>query len=130
MMDTRLSEDNFLLYAIKLYDNPSCKGIGEFYEDLNRIKYIKRLFFKYDSKKLLKDKLLLNHILILNNIFGPEGCSRILFFKIEPKYYSYLKTFLNFLQILPKEIPEIDLSEIPLDHRIETKLKELKNEFS
>ena len=60
-MDTRLSEDNFLLYAIKLYDNPSCKGIGEFYEDLNRIKYIKRLFFKYDSKKLLKDKLLLNH---------------------------------------------------------------------
>lgn len=128
-MNSRLSEDNFLLYAIKIYDNPSCKGINEFYEDLNRIKYIKRLFFKYDSKNILKDKLLLNHILILNNIFGAEGCSRILFYKIESKYYSYLKTFLNFLQILPKEIPETDLTSIPLDHRIEIRLKELKNEF-
>jgi hypothetical protein len=130
MINDRLSEDTFLLYAIKLYDNPSCKGINEFYEDLNRIKYIKRLFYKYDSKKILKDKLLLNHILILNNIFGPEGCTRILFFKIEPKYYSYLKTFLYFLQILPKEIPETDLNNIPVDHRIQNKLKELKNEFS
>jgi hypothetical protein len=129
MFDSRLSEDNFLLYAIKLYDNPSCKGINEFYEDLNRIKYIKRLFFKYDSKKTLKHKLLLNHILVLNNIFGAEGCSRILFYKIEKKYHSYLKTFLYFLQILPKEIPEINLEEVPLDHRIQKCLQEIKNEF-
>jgi hypothetical protein len=129
MFDTSLSEDSFLLYAIKLYDNPSCKGINEFYEDLNRIKYIKRLFYKYETKKLLKHKLLLNHILILNNIFGAEGCSRILFFKIEQKYHSYLKTFLYFLQILPREIPETHLDEIPLDHRIEKALQEIKNEF-
>jgi hypothetical protein len=120
-----LSEDNFLLYAVKIYDNPACKGMNEFYDDLNRIKYIKRLFNKYDTKKILKERLLLNHILILNNVFGVEGCARILFFKIEKKYYSYLKTFLNFLQILPKKIPEIKLEEIPLDHRIMAILKKI-----
>jgi hypothetical protein len=68
---------------------------------------------------------LLNHILILNNVFGVEGCARILFFKIEPKYYSYLKTFLLFLQILPKKIPEIILDNIPVDHRIMAVLKQI-----
>lgn len=130
MIENRLSEDTFLLYAIKVYDNPTCKGINEFYEDLNRIKYIKRLFYKYDTKKQLKYKLLLNHILILNNIFGAEGCSRILFFKLEPKYYSYIKTFLNFLNILPREIPELKIEEIPLDHRIQVILEGIKNEFN
>jgi hypothetical protein len=124
-----LSEDTFLLYAIKMYDNPSCKGINEFYEDLNRTKYIKRLFSKYDSKKILKDRLLLNHILTLNNVFGPEGCSRILFYKIEIKYHSYLKTFLHFLNILPLEIPELKIEEIPMDHRIIKMLEGIKNEF-
>ena len=97
--------------------------MNEFYEDLNRIKYIKRLFNKYDTKKILKERLLLNHILILNNVFGVEGCARILFFRIESKYHSYLKTFLHILQILPKNIPEIKLEEIPLDHRITNILK-------
>lgn len=120
-----LSEDNFLLYAVKIYDNPACKGMNEFYDDLNRIKYIKRLFNKYDTKKILKERLLLNHILILNNVFGVEGCARILFFRIEKKYHSYLKTFLSFLQILPKKIPEIKLDEIPSDHRILAILKQL-----
>lgn len=130
MINSRLSEETFLLYAIKIYDNPACRGMNEFYDDLNRIKYIKRLFHKYDTKKILKYKLLLNHILILNNIFGAEGCSRILFFKLESKYYSYIKTFLSFLQILPKEIPEINLEEIPVDHRIQLTLEEIKNEFN
>jgi hypothetical protein len=109
-----------------MYDNPNSNGIGEFYEDLNRIKYIKRLFNKYSCKKPLKDRLVLNHILILNNVFGAEACSRILFYKIEPKYYSYLKTFLSFLQILPKSIPETKIDQIPLDHRIMQALKEIK----
>jgi hypothetical protein len=124
MLNVPLSEDNFLLYAVKMYENPSCKGMSEFYEDLNRIKYIKRLFNKYETKKILKDRLLLNHILILNNVFGVEGCARILFFKIEPKYHSYLKTFLIFLQILPKKIPEIKIEDIPTDHRIFAHLKQ------
>jgi len=125
MLYEPLSEDNFLLYSIKMYDNPSCVGISEFYDDLNRIKYIKRLFNKYDLKKTLKDRLLLNHILILNNVFGVEACSRILFFKTEPRYHSYLKTFLYFLQILPKIIPEVKIDDIPLDHRIMKVLKEI-----
>lgn len=125
MLYEPLSEDNFLLYSIKKYDNPSCKGMNEFYEDLNRIKYIKRLFNKYDTKKILKERLLLNHILILNNVFGVEGCARILFFKIEPKYHSYLKTFLHFLQILPKQIPEVHVENIPVDHRIMSVLKQI-----
>lgn len=124
-----LSEDTFLLYAIKMYDNPSCRGINEFYEDLNRIKYIKRLFNKYDTKKTLKDRLLLNHILTLSNVFGAEGCSRILFYRIETKYHSYLKTFLDFLGLMPREIPEFNIDVIPLDHRIMKSLQEIKNEF-
>jgi hypothetical protein len=126
MLRNPLSDDSFLLYAIKMYDNPNSSGISEFYEDLNRIKYIKRLFNKYSCKKPLKDRLVLNHILILNNVFGAEACSRILFFKIEPKYHSYLKTFLEYLQILPKKIPEIKIDEIPTDHRIMQNLKEIK----
>ena len=118
MLYTPLSEDNFLLYAIKTYNNAHCKGMVEFYEDLNRIKYIKRLFNKYDSKRILKNRLILNHIILLNNVFGNEGCSRILFFKIEKKYHSFLKTFLHFLRILPKTLPEININDIPLDHRI------------
>ena len=125
MLYEPLSEDTFLLYAIKMYDNPNCIGISEFYDDLNRIKYIKRLFNKYDLKKTLKDRLLLNHILILNNVFGVEACSRILFFKTEPRYHSYLKTFLYFLQILHKRVPEVRIDDIPLDHRIMKVLKEI-----
>ena len=125
MLYEPLSEDNFLLYAIKMYDNPLCRGMSEFYEDINRIKYIKRLFNKYETKKILKERLLLNHIMILNNVFGVEPCARILFFKIEPKYHSFLKSFLYFLQILPKRIPETDIEEIPLDHRITVTLKQI-----
>ena len=68
MIHSPLSEDNFLLYAIKIYNNPYCRGMNEFYEDLNRIKYIKRLFNKYETKRILKNRLLLNHLIILNNI--------------------------------------------------------------
>lgn len=124
MIYSPLSEDNFLLYAIKIYNNPYCKGMNEFYDDLNRIKYIKRLFNKYDTKKVLKNRLLLNHIIILNNVFGNEGCSRILFFRIEKKYHSYLKSFLQFLNILPKVLPEINIDDVPLDHRIMKILQE------
>jgi hypothetical protein len=118
MLYSPLSEENFLLYAIKIYNNPHCKGMSEFYEDLSRIKYIKRLLNKYETKKCLKNRLLLNHLIILNNVFGNEGCTRILFYKIEKKYHSYLKAFLHFLKMLPRSIPEINIDEVPVDHRI------------
>jgi hypothetical protein len=122
-MFQKLTEENFLLYAIKNYDNPSCKGLPEFYEDLNRIKYIKRLFNRFETKKILKDRLILNHLIILNNIFGTEAAARILFYKVEPKFHSYLKSFLLYLNFLPNSIFDVNLDKIPVDHRIINILK-------
>ncbi len=121
-----LTQDNFLLFAMKYYDNPACKGMEEFMEDLERIKYIKRLLNKFEKKDSLKERLILNHIIILNNVFGVEACVRILFFKLEPEYHSCLKSFLQYLQVLPKSIPEIDLNSIPSDYRIDQVLRNLR----
>jgi len=121
-----LNDENFILYAMKAYDNPLCKSIEEFNEDMNRIKYIKRLLNRYDKKKVLKERLILNHIIILNNVFGNEACCRILFFKICSKLHPYLKSFLDYLNMLPKEIPEVNLKMIPTDHRVLRLLVELK----
>lgn len=121
-----LNDENFMMYAMKAYDNPFCKGLNEFNEDMNRIKYIKRLLNRYDKKKVLKERLILNHIIILNNVFGNEACSRILFFKICPRLHPYLKSFLDYLQILPNTIPEVNLQMIPNDHRVLRLLMELK----
>jgi hypothetical protein len=125
MFNQPINDENFTLFAAHKYQNPACESEEEFYEDLNRVKYIKRLFFRYDNTGELKVRLLLNHIIILTNVFGNEGATRILFHKSEDKYYGYIKTFLNYLNSLPEEIPEIQLSTIALDHRIETALKEL-----
>lgn len=121
-----LTQDNFLLFAMKSYDNPSCKGTEEFMEDLERIKYIKRLLNKFEKKDSLKERLILNHIIILNNVFGVEACARILFFKLEPEYHPCLKSFLKYLQILPNSIPETDLKSIPTDYRIDQILKTIR----
>lgn len=121
-----LNDDNFMLYAMQAYDNPLCKGIHEFNEDLTRVKYIKRLLNRYDKKKVLKERLILNHIILLNNVFGNEACCRILFFKVTPKLHPYLKSFLDYLQILPRTIPEVDLNKLMSDHRITTILNGLK----
>lgn len=121
-----LTQDSFLLFAMKHYENPACRGMEEFYEDLERIKYIKRLLNKFEKKDSLKTRLLLNHIIILNNVFGPEACVRMLFFKLESEYHSCLKSFLKYLQLLPKTIPEFNLEEIPTDHRIDLALKEIR----
>ena len=111
-----LNNDNFILFAMKHYDNPQCANIDEFHDDLNRTKYLKRLFKKYENSGTLKERLILNHLIILNNVFGVENSARILFFKIEEDYHSLLKTFLVYLNCLPeKEIPEADLIAIPLN---------------
>lgn len=122
----RLNNDNFMLYAMQAYDNPVCKGMQEFNDDLTRIKYIKRLLNRYDKSKDLKERLILNHIILLNNVFGNEACCRILFFKVCPSLHPYLKSFLEYLDILPNTIPEIDLKKIISDHRITTILSNLK----
>ena len=122
----KLNSDNFILYAMKMYNTEASSGLSEFYEDISRIKYIKRLLLKYKKNHDLKERLILNHIIILQNVFGAEACSRILFFKINKDLHSYLKSFLAYLQYLPKYIPEIDIKTINTDHRIDKILRELK----
>ena len=121
-----LNEDNFVMYTIKMYTNPQCQNMDEFQEDMNRIKYIKRLLGKYEKNGSLRTRLVLNHLTVLNNVFGPEPCCRILFYKIEDNFHSYLKSFLEYLNFLPIHIPEVELSKIPSDHKITLLLGQLK----
>lgn len=113
------------MFAMKHYDNPQCLSEDEFYDDLNRTKYLKRLFKKYKNSGVLKERLILNHIIIFYNVFGIECGTRLLFFKIEDEFYSILKTFLVYLNYLPEEIPEADLITIPLNTQAMKTLREI-----
>ena len=116
-----LTKDNITMYAIQHYHNPSCEGMGEFNDDMKRFKYVKRLFRKYEETDILKERLLLNHIIILNNLFGAEASSTLLFFKTEQVHWSALKAFLEFLNIMP----EYDLEEVESDINVTRKLLKL-----
>lgn len=107
-MNFELTEDNFTLFAIKHYDNPSCRGMHEFEDDLKRFRYVKRLFKKYTAGKGLKERLIVNHLVVLYNLFGPEA-TKMLFFKVDKKHWPQLKTFLVFLNFMPDEEYEIAL---------------------
>ena len=120
-----LNSKNFLDYAILHYENPECKDMDEFSEDVNRIKYLKRLFSRYEQEGDLKSRLILNHLIIFNNVFGLLPASRILFFKVEDKYHSTLKTCLLFLDKLPTYIPEVNLDMIPVNHAILRELEKI-----
>jgi hypothetical protein len=96
-----LTEENFTLFAIKHYDNPACKGLAEFHDDLKRFRYIKRLFRKQTAGKSIRERLIVNHLVVLYNLFGLEPTTKMLFFKVEKKYWSQLKTFLVFLNVMP-----------------------------
>ena len=109
-----------------MYTNPNCENMEEFQEDMNRIKYIKRLLGKYEKSGILRTRLILNHLIVLNNVFGVEACCRILFYKIEENFHSYLKSFLSYLKYLPYYLPEVELENIPIDHKIKIALEKLK----
>ena len=95
-----LNDDNFLMYAVKCYTSPHCIQ-SEFDGDIKRTKYLKRLFRRYKITKSVKERLILNHIILLNNVFGPEATARILFYKTDVRDYDILKTFLDYLRIMP-----------------------------
>lgn len=120
-MDFKLNEKNILIYLIK---NSSFCEIQDLYDDLIRIKYIKRLLIRFKKTGDLKERLLLNHIIILQNIFGAEVCTRILFYKIPKDLHSMLKSFLLYLDYISDNIPE-DISKIQSDHRIDKILRDL-----
>jgi hypothetical protein len=118
-----------MLYAMKCYDKPNAI-VSEFEEDLKRIKYVKRLIKRYKATGELKERLILNHIIILSNVFGIEATVRMLFYKIDSSDYSILKTFLLFLNYMPRHINGIkgqylNSSDISVDLVIGKKLKEL-----
>jgi hypothetical protein len=98
----RIDDTNFILFAAKHYDNAQCHNTEEFLDDLKRFKYIKRLFSKYEETGELRERLILNHITILYNVFGPEA-TKMLFYKLEG-YYSSLKPFLVLLNRMPDRI--------------------------
>lgn len=106
-----LNEQNFLLYAAKAYDKPNCI-MSEFEEDVKHLKYVKRLFRKYKSSGRLKDRLILNHIIILSNVFGVEPATRLLFLKTDEKDWDVLKTFLLFLGYMPEVVKSINGKDI------------------
>ena len=120
-MFEKITTDNVLLFALKHYDNPQCEGEKEFYDDMKRFKYIKRLLKKYSQDGIVKERLLLNHIIVINNVFGPEAASTLLLFKIEPEFWPQLKSFLVYLGMLP----ENELREIDDDEKITEVLRKL-----
>ena len=107
-----LTAENINMFAIKHYDYPSCVDEQEFLDDMKRFKYLKRLFRKYDTSEELKVRLIINHIIVLSNVFGVDATTTLLFFKIEQKHWSLLKTFLVYLHFMP----ENDLIEVSLNH--------------
>ena len=99
-MYEKITSENVMMFAIKHYDNPQCESEKEFHDDMKRFKYIKRLLRKYKETGILKERLLLNHIIVLNNLFGPEACVTLLLFKIQREYWETLKSFLLFLNLM------------------------------
>ena len=102
-MYEKITNDNIIMFAIKHYDNPQCEGEKEFYDDMKRFKYIKRLLRKHNDTGILKERLLLNHIIVLKNLFGAEACVTLLLFKVQREYWETLKSFLLFLNILRED---------------------------
>ncbi len=113
-MYENITSKNFIMYAIKNYSNPQCEGENEFYDDMKRFKYIKRLLKKYKTTGVLKERLLLNHIIVLRNLFGAEACVTLLLFKTQKEYLEVLKSFLIFLNM----IREDELIEISFDSNV------------
>jgi hypothetical protein len=116
-----LNEENFVLFASRNYNNPQCTSIDEFNDDLLRFKYLKRLFKRYIKDGDLQERLILNHLVVLYNVFGITAANKMMFYKMEDEYWPILKTFLVYLNY----IKESELVEIPLNEHIVKTLREL-----
>ncbi len=126
MIFNELNDDNFILFAIKNYENPQAVTKEDFDKDLNHFKYIKRLLKRYKNTGVLKSHLLLNHFIILYNIFG-EATTPMLFFKIDEELWPVMKTFVIFLNRFP-EYPKTRIHDVPVDLDCLTELNRVYNE--
>ena len=125
-----LTNENLMMYAIKAYDKPNCI-MSEFKEDMKRFNYLKRLFQRYRKLGELRERLIINHLVVLYNVFGPEVTTRLLFFKLSREDYSSLKTYLLFLNYMPNVIKgikgtNIQSSDISVDMKIAEVLRNIK----
>ena len=120
-MSERINERNFQDFAVRHYDNPRCLSVDEFYEDLARFKYVKRLLNKYVRNGDLQERLVLNHIISIYNVFDVNAANQMLFFKCSPTTWPALKTFLVFLNYLPEDFK----IEVPVDEHIINVLRSL-----
>jgi hypothetical protein len=109
----QINDGNFGVFAAKFYDNPDCLDMLEFQDDINRIKYIKRLFRKYHDSGVLKERLIINHLVVLYNVFDHEACTKMLTFKLI-NYLPYLKPFLEFLNYWPNQIEGLGIEDVVL----------------
>ena len=129
-MTEKLTESNFLLFCAKHYKNAQYVSTEDFIEDLNRIKYIKKLITRYIENDDMKERLILNHIIILNNCFGPEILNKILYLKLKSQM-KYIKPFLVLIDILPEKIFDVNednviyTDTIEMDNNIISKLRNL-----
>jgi hypothetical protein len=126
MIFTELNDDTFLLFAIKHYENPQAVTKEDFNKDLNHFKYIKRLLKRYKNNGDLKTHLIMNHFIILYNIFG-DATTPMLFYKIEPELWSTMKTFIIFLNRLP-DFPKCYIHDILIDEYCMSELRKISNE--
>jgi hypothetical protein len=126
MVSEKLNEGNFLVYAMHHYDNPQCHSLQEFEEDIKKFLYLKKLLSRYKNYDELRERLILNHIIVLYNIFG-ESATRMLFYKIDKSCWDVLVTFLVYLDRMPAELSEygIILSDIVLDETIISTLRKI-----
>ena len=120
-MFVKITPANVMMYAMKHYNNPQGDNEKEFLDDMKRFKYIKRLLRKYQDNGPLKERLILNHIIVLNNVFGADACSTLLLFKLETSLWKYVKPFMELLNILP----DGELKDIKNDEKVESILRNI-----
>lgn len=125
MIITELNKDNYLIFAIQNYNNPQAVTKDDFLDDMKRFKYIKRLLKRYKNTGTLKFNLLINHLIILYNIFS-DAATPLLFYKIEEDLWSTMKTFIVYLNKLP-EYPKCFIHDIPIDADCKILLEEIYN---
>jgi len=125
-MNEQLNESNFLIYAMHHYDNTQCYSLAEFEDDLKKFLYLKKLISRYKNNEDLKERLILNHIIVLYNLFG-EATTNMLFYKVDKCCWDILVTFLVYLNRMPEQLPEygILLSEVILDENVISTLRKI-----
>jgi len=128
MRFNELTNENYLMYALLHYDNPQCVDIKEYFEDVRKLKYIKRLFNRYREDGVIKERLILNHLISFYNVFETKAATRLLFFRVGEEYYTLLKTFLVYLNRMPEQVNEtLFSSDIIMDKKIIEILRKIDN---